>query len=150
MDQIIEFYDLFTNGPLMDDLLDERIDQFGSLFWTLIGLTLGGAVLYYYGLNHKVFVRANRFGKVIHWVLALIVTAVLVFVAHFVTLIQQADKQIPRNPQADPKTITYFFDEGDAVFFAFAGQVAGLSVVLFFLLSMAMKWGSTHAKNVPF
>ncbi len=150
MDSIIDFYDLFANGPLMDDLLDERIDLFAPLFWTLFGITLVVVVVYYYVMNHKIFVRANRFGKSIHWFIMLIISAILAFSTHVVTLLQMADRLVPRNPGAPPKEITYFFDQSDAVFYGFAGQVAGLSMILFFLFSLALKWGSTHAKRTPF
>jgi hypothetical protein len=150
MEPVINFYDLFANGPLMDDLLDDRIDLFSPLVWTLLGITLGAVVLFYYLLNNRAINRSSRFGNLPTWIITLLAVAVMVFAAHAVTLSQMADRLVPRNPGADPKTITYFFDQSGSVFFGFALQVAGLSAVLFFLLSLALKWGSTHAKNVPF
>lgn len=150
MDFIISLYDLFANGPLMDDLLDERIDLFGPLLWTMFGVTLVSTLIFYYVLNNQIVTRSDRFSKTSYWIIALIVSMLIVFVSHLVTCLQMADKLIPRNPGASPKQVTFLFDQPDSVFFGFALQVAGLSIVLFFLLSMALKWGSSHASNKPF
>ena len=149
MNFIIDFYDLFVNGPLMDDLLDERIDLFGTLFYTLAGSTLVGVVFYYYVLNgrHR---RSSKFAAWGYWLAVLLTCAGLTLAAHFVTCLQMAEKLIPRNPKAPANQITYFFDQPDSVFAGFAGQAAGLSIALFFILSILLKWGSGQAKKSPF
>lgn len=149
MNFIIEFYDWFANGPLMNDLLAEEIGLFGVLFTTMFGITLLGVVLYYYAMNgrHR---RSSSLASPGYWFMILGICALLVFVAHYVTCNQMADQMIPRNPGAPPKSITYFFDQNKGIFAGFAGQVAGLSIALFVGLSLLLKWGSGQAKRSPF
>ena len=140
----VNFYDLFVDGSLLDDLIDQQLIMSLSLSWLIISLL--GVVAFYYG----VAIRSNR-SKLPHWFGTLILTSLVVFLVQLFTCISMQNREIPRNPTAKPENITYFFDQGGAVFFVFALEMFSLTVILFFLLSIAIKFvGNHNARKTPF
>lgn len=141
-DFAISVYDLFTNGSLLDDLIDQKLVL--PLFWSLLGISFLVVIIYYYVIN------SPRFSKLSQWIITLAISSLIVGIIHFSTCASMANQQIPRDPNAPAETVTYFFDQGTAVFFTFALQVFFIAISLFLLFSSAFKWWSTNARKTPF
>ncbi|GAB4015148.1 hypothetical protein GCM10028808_39710 [Spirosoma migulaei] len=139
---IEDIYELFVDGSLLDDLIQEGLIT--PLFWTMLGISFAGVILFYYIIN------STRFCRPSHWLLTLFFTGLLVFITHLGTCFSMANKQIPRDPNVPPAEMHYLFDQGSSVFFSFALEMFGLAALLFFLMSMAFKWGSRNASRTPF
>jgi hypothetical protein len=138
------FYELFVDGSLLDDLIDQQLLIPTTLSWLIISV-LGVLVFYY-----AVAIRPNR-SKLPHWFGTLILTSLLVFSVQLSTCFSMQNREIARNPTAKPENITYFFDQGGSVFFVFALEMLALTAILFFLLSIAVKFvGNHNARKTPF
>ena len=138
------FYDLFVDSSLLNDLIDQNLIVPLSLTWLIISL-LGAAVFYWVMAVH------SKRSKLNYWFLMLILTSLLVFVVHLSTCFSMENRQIPRNPTAQPDNMTYFFDQGGAVFFVYALEMFALTAVLFFLFSIPLKFiGNANARKTPF
>ena len=137
-DFAINVYDFFTNGSLLDDLIEQELVL--PLFWCLFGISLLSVLIYYYVIN------SPRFSKVSHWVIILIISSLLVGIVHFSTCMTMAEQQIIRNPG----TAAFYFNQGTSVFFSFALQIFFVAAILFLLFSVMFKWWSTQAHKTPF
>ncbi|MDR6196305.1 hypothetical protein [Siphonobacter sp. SORGH_AS_0500] len=137
---LYDFYALFTERSLLDDLYDEHL--LTSLTTTLVVFVLIGIGAYYFGMN-KV-----RYAKASTWLLVLGSSAVLTMIVAIVTCSQKADQEIPRR-KGHPELGRYF-DQGGSVFFGFGFEMFLLAAVLFFILSLAVKNLSTNNRKIPF
>ncbi len=138
------FYEFFVDGSLLDDLIDQQLLMPVTLSWLIISVL--GVLAFYYA----VAIRSNQ-SKLPYWFGTLIITSLLVFIVQLLTCFSMQNREIPRNPTAKPENITYFFDQGGAVFFVFALEMFALTAVLFFLLSIAIKFvGNHNARKTPF
>ena len=141
-DFLISIYDWFTNGSLLDDLIDQELIM--PLFWSLLGISLLSVIAYYYIIN------SSRFSRLVHWLMTLGISSLLVGIIHFSTCVTMAGNKIPRDPNAPAEAVTYFFDQGTSVFFTFAISVFFVSALLFIIFSIMLKWWSTNARKTPF
>jgi|GEM_PF-5349387 len=141
-------YSIFVEGQLMDDLLDKRIGLFSPLFITMVVITVLGFIVFYYVLNNKKITRSNKFANNRYWLIIFLITLFMVFLIHFLTCIRWAGIRMPRNPEANDESITYFFNESYIVFFKFAFFATVISSLFFYLLSIFFRFRSDHAKNI--
>lgn len=138
MDVAITIYDWFTNGALLDDIIDQGLIL--PLFWSLFGFSFLSVITYYYLIN------SPRFSKLSHWFITLSINSLIISIIHFSTCTSMADQQIIRTPGS----AVYYFDQGRSVFFTFALQVFFFAGLLFILFSVVFKWWSTNARKTPF
>jgi len=134
----ITIYDWFTNGALLDDLIDQELIL--PLFWSLFGVSLLSVIAYYYLIN------SPRFSKLSHWFITMAISSLLISIIHFSTCTSMVNQQIIRTPGS----AVYYFNQGTSVFFTFALQLFFFAGFLFLLFSVALKWWSTNARKTPF
>jgi hypothetical protein len=139
-ESLYNFYNLFVNSSLLEDLYQEEL--LSPLTWTAIGLAFVVAFAFYIWPFNRV-----SFSGLEHWLTMLGVSAVLLFVITLVTCYQKAGQEIPRD-EADPEQGT-LFDQGVSTFLSFSFEMALLTAVFFFVISMIMKNFSKNAKHRP-
>lgn len=112
-----------------------------------IGVSLLLAILFYYVYNHP------RFCNALTWLLSLLANGVLaLFVAHGIVYNRYIGGIIPdslmyeRGDQGD--IVRFLITESDLWGFGIANLI--VAIILFSLFSLALKWGSSNAKYVPF
>lgn len=88
------------------------------------------------------------FYKLKHWFLTMAINGIAWFLMAYMTCIQVAKENRPRNPN-DPDS-TFFFDQGFSSFLTFGLQMAFGSCIIFFLLSIGLRYTSTLARKTPF
>ncbi len=134
------FYGLFVDGSLLDDIIDEGLIM--SLSLSTFFIPFVGVISFYYLINRV------RFSKKRHWALMMLISGVLVLIVNLSTCISMAGKQILRDP-SNPAA-GFMFDQGDSVFFMFSLQMFLLSCFYFFIFSIILKWWSTNCRKTPF
>jgi hypothetical protein len=137
---LINFYDLFVDASLLDDLIDEGLIM--SLSLSTFFIPFLGAIAFYYVIN------SVRFCKRRHWLITMLISAVIVFVVNISTCISMAGREILRdksNPEAG-----FLFTQGDSVFFMFSLQMFLLACFYFAIVSIIVKWWSTNCRKTPF
>ena len=139
-ESLYNFYNLFVNSDLLQDLYDEQL--LSPLTWSAIGIALVVAFAFYIWPFNKV--SFSSFGS---WLLMMGVSALLLFVVTLVTCYQKAGQEIPRD-EADTNQ-GFLFDQGVSVFLSYAFEMALLTALFFFLISMVMKNFSKNAKHRP-
>ena len=139
-ESLYNFYNLFVNSDLLQDLYDEQL--LSPLTWSAIGIALVVAFAFYIWPFNKV--SFSSFGS---WLLMMGVSALLLFVVTLVTCYQKAGQEIPRD-EADTNQ-GFMFDQGVSVFLSYAFEMALLTALFFFLISMVMKNFSKNAKHRP-
>ena len=139
-ESLYNFYNLFVNSALLEDLYQEEL--LSPLTWSAIGIALLVAFAYYIWPFNKV--SFSSFGS---WLLMMGVSALLLFVVTLVTCYQKAGQEIPRD-EADTNQ-GFMFDQGVSVFLSYAFEMALLTALFFFLISMVMKNFSKNAKHRP-
>jgi hypothetical protein len=139
-ESLYNFYNLFVNSSLLEDLYQEEL--LSPLTWTAIGLAFVVAFAFYIWPFNRV-----SFSGLEHWLTMLGVSAVLLFVITLVTCYQKAGQEIPRD-EADPEQ-GYLFDQGVSTFLSFSFEMALLTAIIFFVISMVMKNFSKNAKHRP-
>ena len=139
-ESLYNFYNLFVNSALLEDLYQEEL--LSPLTWTAVGIAFLVAVAFYIWPLNKV--SFSGFGS---WLLMLGVSALLLFVITLVTCYQKANQEIPRD-EADTNQ-GFLFDQGVSVFLSYAFSMALLTAIIFFLISMVMKNFSKNAKHRP-
>ncbi len=137
---LYDFYALFTERSLLDDLYDEHL--LTSLTLTLLVFVAVGVAVYYFAMN-KV-----RYAKASTWLLVLATSSVLSMIVAIVTCSQKAAQEIPRR-KGHPELGRYF-DQGGSVFFGFGFEMLLLAAVLFLVLSLIIKNLSTNNRKIPF
>ncbi|WP_017731577.1 hypothetical protein [Nafulsella turpanensis] len=96
---------------------------------TLLLITMGMVILYYYLLNH--FMRTAVFSHWYHWLAILLINAAIAFgYAVYYCRINEAT----------PDSYIYWFAAANALY----------SAIFFLLFSMAVKWKSNNAAHTPF
>lgn len=135
-----DFYNLFVNSELLQDLYDEEL--LSPLTWTAVGIAFVVAFAFYIWPFNRV--SFSGFGS---WLLMLGISALLLFVITLVTCYQKAGQEIPRD-EADTNQ-GVLFDQGVSVFLSYAFSMALLTALIFFLISMVMKNFSKNAKHRP-
>lgn len=135
-----DFYNLFVNSELLQDLYDEEL--LSPLTWTAVGIAFVVAFAFYIWPFNRV-----SFSGLGSWLLMLGVSALLLFVITLVTCYQKAGQEIPRD-EADAEQ-GILFDQGVSVFLSYAFSMALLTALIFFLISMVMKNFSKNAKHRP-
>ncbi len=139
-DLFINFYDLFVDGSLLDDLIEEGLIL--SLSLSTFFIPFLGAITFYYIIN------SVRFCKKRHWLFTMLISALIVFVVNISTCISMAGREILRdksNPEAG-----FLYDQGDSIFFMFSLQMFLLACFYFTILSITVKWWSTNCRKTPF
>ncbi|GAB3746113.1 hypothetical protein [Spirosoma pomorum] len=139
-ESLYNFYNLFVNSSLLEDLYQEEL--LSPLTWTAIGLAFVVAFAFYIWPFNRV-----SFSGLEHWLTMLGVSALLLFVITLVTCYQKAGQEIPRD-EADPEQ-GYLFDQGVSTFLSFSFEMALLTAIIFFVISMVMKNSSKNAKHRP-
>lgn len=139
-ESLYNFYNLFTNSALLEDLYQEEL--LSPLTWTAIGIAFVVAFAYYIWPFNKV--SFSSFGS---WLLMLGVSALALFVITLVTLYQKAGQELLRD-EADPEQGT-LFDQGVSVFLSYSFSMALLTALIFFIISMILKNFSKNAKHRP-
>ena len=139
-ESLYNFYNLFVNSALLEDLYQEEL--LSPMTLTAIGISLVVAFAFYIWPFNKV-----SFSGMGSWLLMTGVSAVLLFIVTLVTCYQKAGQDIPRD-EADPDQGT-LFDQGISVFLSYAFEMALLTVIIFFIISMVMKNFSKNAKHRP-
>jgi hypothetical protein len=139
-DLFINFYDLFVDGSLLADLIQERLIMPLSLSTFFIPFLC--VIAFYYAIN------SVRFCKKRHWLITMLINALIVFVVNISTCISMSGKEILRDP-SNPAA-GFLFDQGDSVFFIFSLFMFSLSCVYFFIISVIVKWWSTNCRKTPF
>ncbi|GAB4023803.1 hypothetical protein [Spirosoma koreense] len=139
-ESLYNFYNLFVNGNLLEDLYQEEL--LSPLTWTAIGIAFLVAFAFYIWPFNRV-----SFSSMGHWLLMTGISALLLFIIALVTCYQKAGQEIPRD-EADPDQGT-LFDQGISVFFSYAFEMALLTALIFFIISMIMKNFSKNAKHQP-
>jgi preprotein translocase subunit SecG len=139
-ESLYNFYNLFVNGNLLEDLYQEEL--LSPITWTAIGIAFVVAFAFYIWPFNKV-----SFSGLGSWLLMLGVSAVTLFVITLITCYQKAGQEIPRD-EADSNQGT-LFDQGVSVFLSYAFEMALLTAVIFFVISMIMKNFSKNAKHRP-
>ncbi|MBO9637676.1 MAG: hypothetical protein J7576_05875 [Siphonobacter aquaeclarae] len=137
---LYDFYALFAERSLIDDLYDETL--LTPLTLMMKGIPLIGAAIFYFGLN-KV-----RYAKFSVWGSMLAACSVLVMIITIVTCNQKAAQEIPRK-KGHPELGRYF-DQGGSVFFGFGFEMLLLSALVFFVVSLIIKNLSTNNRKIPF
>ena len=139
-ESLYNFYNLFANSALLEDLYQEEL--LSPLTLTAIGIAFVVAVAFYIWPFNKV-----SFSGMGNWLLMMGVSSVLLFIISLVTCYQKEGQEIPRD-EADPNQGT-LFDQGISVFLSYAFEMALLTAVIFFIISMVMKNFSKNAKHRP-
>ncbi|WP_018619434.1 hypothetical protein [Spirosoma luteum] len=139
-ESLYNFYNLFVNSNLLEDLYQEQL--LSPLTWTAVGIALLVAFAFYIWPLNKV--SFSGMGK---WLLMMGISALALFLIALVTCYQKANQEILRD-EADPDQGT-LFDQGISVFFSYAFEMALLTAVIFFIISMVMKNFSKNAKHRP-
>ena len=139
-ESLYNFYNLFVNSALLEDLYQEEL--LSPLTWTAVGIAFLVAFAFYIWPLNKV--SFSGFGS---WLLMLGVSALLLFMITLVTCYQKAGQEIPRD-EADTNQ-GFLFDQGVTVFLSYAFSMALLTALIFFLISMVMKNFSKNAKHRP-
>ncbi len=139
-ESLYNFYNLFVNGSLLEDLYQEEL--LSPLTWSAIGLAFVVAFAFYIWPFNKV-----SFSGLGSWLLMTGVSALLLFVITLITCYQKANQDIPRD-EADPNQGT-IFDQGISVFLSYAFEMALLTALIFFIISMVLKNFSKNAKHRP-
>ena len=139
-ESLYNFYNLFSNGNLLEDLYQEEL--LSPLTWTAIGLAFVVAFAFYVWPFNKV-----SFSSMGSWFLMMGVSALLLFVITLITCYQKANQEIPRD-EADPNQGN-LFDQGISVFLSYAFEMALLTALIFFIISMIMKNSSKNTKHRP-
>lgn len=136
----VSFYNLFVDGSLLDDLIEEGLIM--SLSLSTFFVPFLGVIAFYYIIN------SVRFCKKRHWLITMLISAVIVLIINISTCISMAGREILKdkyNPEAG-----FLFDQGDSVFFMFSLQMFLLSCFYFFVFSIIVKWWSTNCRKTPF
>lgn len=139
-DLFINIYDLFVDGSLLDDFIEEGLIM--SLSLSAFFIPFFGAIAFYYIIN------SVRFCKKRHWLITMLLSALIVFVVNISTCISMARREILKdksNPEAG-----FLFDQGDSVFFMFSLQMFLLACFYFAIFSIIVKWWSTNCRKTPF
>ena len=139
-ESLYNFYNLFVNGNLLEDLYQEEL--LSPITWTAVGIAFIVAFAFYIWPFNKV-----SFSGMGSWLLMMGVSAVTLFVITLITCYQKAGQEIPRD-EADPNQGT-LFDQGISVFLSYAFEMALLTAFIFFIISMIMKNFSKNAKHRP-
>ncbi|MGF7218169.1 preprotein translocase subunit SecG [Spirosoma lacussanchae] len=139
-ESLYNFYNLFVNSALLEDLYQEEL--LSPMTWTAIGIAFVVAFAFYIWPFNKV-----SFSGLGSWLLMLGVSALTLFVITLVTCYQKAGQELPRD-EADPEQ-GLLFDQGISVFLSYAFGMALLTAVIFFVISMIMKNFSKNAKHRP-
>jgi len=139
-ESLYNFYNLFVNSSLLEDLYQEEL--LSPMTWTAIGLAFVVAFAFYIWPFNRV-----SFSGLEHWLTMLGVSAVLLFVITLVTCYQKAGQEIPRD-EADVEQGT-LFDQGISTFLSFSFEMALLTAIIFFVISMVLKNFSKNAKHRP-
>ena len=139
-ESLYNFYNLFVNGSLLEDLYQEEL--LSPLTWSAIGLAFVVAFAFYIWPFNKV-----SFSGLGSWLLMTGVSALLLFVITLITCYQKANQDISRD-EADPNQGT-IFDQGISVFLSYAFEMALLTALIFFIISMVLKNFSKNAKHRP-
>lgn len=137
---LISIYELFVDGSLLDDL--DKKGLILPLFFPLTLIPLAWVGTFYYLIN------SARFCKKRHWVLTMLISALIVFVVNLSTCMSMAGKQILKD--IDNVNAGFLFNQGIPVFLLF-GFIMFLGACLFFLIfSIILKWWSTNCRKTPF
>ncbi|GAB3695219.1 hypothetical protein GCM10027592_17040 [Spirosoma flavus] len=139
-ESLYNFYNLFVNGALLEDLYQEEL--LSPLTWTAIGIAFVVAFAFYIWPFNRV-----SFSGMGSWLLMMGVSALVLFVITLVTCYQKAGQEIPRD-EADPDQGN-LFDQGVSIFLSYSFTMALLTVVIFFIISMVLKNFSKNAKHRP-
>lgn len=119
-------YDLLFRSELTDGMADENLC--GPIGLSMVLITVILMTLYYYVLN------SVRFSKRKWWFALVAIIAVINFIIGL----------------AVPKSILTGQIANSVEFWLFPLINAALSVVLAFVWSMIIKWGSKHGRRTPF
>jgi uncharacterized membrane protein len=142
-DILFDFYSLFINESLVEDLYAETL--LTPLTISTMVITLLCAVTFYYIIN------SIRFGQLKHWIFMMAAGAFITFLVVFFTCYNMVQQEIPRNQANIKKGIPdYRFDQGSAVFFTYGFTMFFLAMVLFFIFSVLIKHWSTNSRRTPF
>ncbi|GAB4034627.1 hypothetical protein [Spirosoma gilvum] len=139
-ESLYNFYNLFVNSALLEDLYQEEL--LSPLTLTAIGIAFVVAFAFYIWPFNRV-----SFSGMGNWLLMMGVSSLLLFIISLVTCYQKEGQEIPRD-EADPNQGT-LFDQGISVFLSYAFEMALLTAVIFFIISMVMKNFSKNAKHRP-
>ncbi len=135
-----EFFELFTERTLLDDLDVENLLSPLSLTALLVAAILAG--IYYFALDK------HRYARVSTWAVVGLMSGLLTAFFVIATCYRKADQEVLRN-EANPNE-GKLFDQGGGVFFGFGLEMLFLNLLLFVLISVFAKRFSTNNRKVPF
>ncbi|RFS14950.1 hypothetical protein [Emticicia sp. C21] len=142
-DTLFDFYSLFINESLVEDLYAETL--LTPLTTSTIVVTLLCTVTFYYIIN------SIRFGQLKHWLIMMAIGAFLTFSIVFLSCYNMVQQEIPRNEANIKKGIAdYRFDQGSSVFFTYGLTMFFLAMILFVVFSLLIKHWSTNSRKTPF
>ncbi|GAB3567767.1 hypothetical protein GCM10027578_19230 [Spirosoma luteolum] len=139
-ESLYNFYNLFVNSNLLEDLYQELL--LSPLTLSAVGIAFVVAFAFYIWPLNKV-----SFSSMGHYLLMLGISALTMFVITLVTCYQKAGQEILRD-EADPNQGT-LFDQGVSVFLSYSFEMALLTALIFFVISLVMKNFSKNAKHRP-
>lgn len=140
----INIYDLFVDGALLDDLIDEKMIVTLSVMSILVPLAF---TLFFYKLYDRV-----GFSKRRHWLLMLFSSGLIVFFWTLIACFTKQNEQIPR-PTAvieENQEVQYMFDQGTSVFLEYSFEMMVLAFLYFFIFSLGLRLISINNRKTPF
>jgi hypothetical protein len=138
------FYGIFVNGALLDDLIETGLILPLTSTFLIIPAIIG---FFFYKVIDSV-----KYSKQKHWVFVWLVSGALTFICSFATCIGMQNEEILRaNLDLDAvQDDQFLFDQGIGVFSVFSVETFILSLLLFLLFSLLLKRFSTNNRRNPF
>lgn len=140
----ISLYELFVDGALLDDLIDEKMIVTLSVMLILVPLAFA---LFFYKLYDRV-----GFSKRRHWLLMMFSSGLIVFFWTLIACFAKQNEQIPR-PTAvveENQEVQFMFDQGTSVFLEYSFEMLVLAFIYFFVFSLGLKFISINNRKTPF
>jgi hypothetical protein len=140
----INLYELFVDGALLDDLIDEKMIVTFSVMSLLVPLTF--ALLFY-----KLYDRVG-FSKRRHWLVVMFSSGMIVLLWILTACFTKENEQIPR-PTAvveENQEVQFMFDQGTSVFLEYSFEMLVLAFIYFFIFSLGLRLISTNNRKTPF
>ena len=140
----VSLYEIFVDGSLLDDLIDEKLIVSLSLMSLLVPLLF--AVFFY-----KIYDRVG-FSKRRHWLLTMFISSLVVFFWTLITCFTMQNRQIARpvTVMEENQEVQFMFDQGSSVFFEYSFEMFVLATLYFFIFSLGLRLISTNNRKTPF
>lgn len=122
-------------------------NQFVTIGFITIGIALAVVLIYYYVIGQ--WLCKPSWGSKITWLITLVINSLLAFLAgwQFTARDLDAGKMMVYNPETD-MLVSLNIDGGNCLEFGLANAI--VAAVLFFILTLCLKWWSRDFKHIPF